>query len=64
MADFELAKDKVLMGTERRSMVMSEHEKRTTAWHEAGHTLVGAHAARTTTRSTRSRSSRAVPRSA
>ncbi len=40
MQDFELAKDKVLMGSERRSMVISEKEKRTTAWHEAGHTLV------------------------
>ncbi len=41
MSDFELAKDKVIMGTERRSMVMSEEERRTTAWHEAGHTLIG-----------------------
>jgi cell division protease FtsH len=41
MIDFELAKDKVLMGTERRSMVMSEDERRISAWHEAGHTLVG-----------------------
>jgi cell division protease FtsH len=41
MSDFEMAKDKVLMGSERRSMVISEKEKRTTAWHEAGHTLVG-----------------------
>jgi len=41
MGDFELAKDKVIMGTERRSMVMSDQERRTTAWHEAGHTLVG-----------------------
>src|SRR5260221_1913487 len=41
MEDFELAKDKVLMGTERRSMVMSEDERRTAAWHEAGHTIVG-----------------------
>lgn len=41
MVDFELAKDKVLMGSERRSMVMSESERRTSAWHEAGHTLVG-----------------------
>jgi cell division protease FtsH len=41
MMDFELAKDKVVMGTERRSMVMSDQERRTTAWHEAGHTLVG-----------------------
>src|SRR5574338_198606 len=41
MADFELAKDKVLMGSERRSMVMTEEEKRVAAWHESGHTLVG-----------------------
>jgi cell division protease FtsH len=41
MLDFEMAKDKVLMGTERRSMVMSESERRTAAWHESGHTLVG-----------------------
>ncbi len=41
MVDFEMAKDKVLMGTERRSMVMSEAERRTAAWHESGHTLVG-----------------------
>ncbi|MCS6797981.1 MAG: ATP-dependent zinc metalloprotease FtsH [Myxococcota bacterium] len=41
MVDFEMAKDKVLMGRERRSMVISEREKRTTAWHEAGHALVG-----------------------
>ena len=41
MEDFELAKDKVLMGSERRSMVMSDAERRTAAWHEAGHTLVG-----------------------
>jgi len=41
MEDFELAKDKVLMGSERRSMVMSEDERRTAAWHEAGHTIVG-----------------------
>jgi cell division protease FtsH len=41
MVDFELAKDKVLMGPERRSMVMSEEERRISAWHEAGHTLVG-----------------------
>ena len=38
--DFEFAKDKVLMGTERRSMIISEKEKRTTAIHEAGHALV------------------------
>ncbi len=40
MDDFEDAKDKVLMGTERRSMIISEREKRTTAYHEAGHALV------------------------
>ncbi|HEY0545037.1 MAG TPA: ATP-dependent zinc metalloprotease FtsH [Pyrinomonadaceae bacterium] len=41
MPDFELAKDKVLMGAERKSMVISPEEKRITAYHEAGHTLVG-----------------------
>ena len=40
MSDFELAKDKVLMGTERKSMIISEEEKKNTAFHEAGHTLV------------------------
>src|SRR5690606_28957508 len=40
MADFEEAKDKVLMGKERKSMVMNEDEKRNTAYHEAGHALV------------------------
>jgi len=40
MHNFEEAKDKVLMGKERRSMILSEEEKRTTAYHEAGHTLV------------------------
>ena len=39
--DFEKAKDKILMGAERRSMVMSEKEKELTAYHEAGHTIVG-----------------------
>jgi cell division protease FtsH len=43
MSEFEEAKDKVLMGAERRSMVMSEEEKRLTAFHEAGHALVGLH---------------------
>jgi cell division protease FtsH len=38
--DFELAKDKVLMGVARKSMLISEHEKRVTAYHEAGHALV------------------------
>ncbi|MEY8238965.1 MAG: ATP-dependent zinc metalloprotease FtsH, partial [Cycloclasticus sp.] len=41
MNDMESAKDKVLMGAERRSMVMSEEEKRCTAYHEAGHAIVG-----------------------
>jgi len=41
MSDFEMAKDKVLMGTERRSMVINEEEKKRTAWHEAGHTVIG-----------------------
>ncbi|MGD8327654.1 MAG: cell division protein FtsH, partial [Sphingomonadales bacterium] len=41
MADFESAKDKVMMGAERRSMVMTEDEKKLTAYHEAGHALVG-----------------------
>jgi cell division protease FtsH len=41
LADFESAKDKVLMGVERRSLILSDNEKRTTAYHEAGHTLVG-----------------------
>jgi cell division protease FtsH len=40
MADFEAAKDKVMMGTERRSMIISEEERKNTAYHEAGHTLV------------------------
>jgi cell division protease FtsH len=40
MADFERAKDKVLLGTERRSMIMSDEDKRVTAYHEAGHALV------------------------
>jgi cell division protease FtsH len=42
MYDFELAKDKVLMGAERKSMILSEEEKRMTAYHEAGHALVAA----------------------
>ncbi len=41
MSDFEEAKDKVLMGSERRSMVLSDDEKKTTAVHESGHTIVG-----------------------
>ncbi len=41
MVEFEKAKDKIMMGTERRSMVMSEEEKKLTAYHEAGHAIVG-----------------------
>jgi cell division protease FtsH len=41
MAEFEKAKDKILMGAERKSMVMSEEEKTMTAYHEAGHAIVG-----------------------
>jgi len=41
MLQFELAKDKIMMGAERRSMVMSEEEKLNTAYHEAGHAIVG-----------------------
>jgi cell division protease FtsH len=46
MADFEYAKDKVLMGTERRSMAMTDDEKKLTAYHEAGHALVSMHVPR------------------
>ena len=41
MCEFEDAKDKVMMGAERRSMVMTEEEKKLTAYHEGGHALVG-----------------------
>ena len=41
MSDLEQAKDKIMMGAERRSMVMSEEDKRNTAYHEAGHAIVG-----------------------
>ncbi|MDQ1278495.1 MAG: cell division protease FtsH, partial [Thermodesulfobacteriota bacterium] len=40
MADFEFAKDKILMGSERKSMVISDEEKRNTAYHEAGHAII------------------------
>ncbi len=42
MYDFEVAKDKVMMGAERKSMLLTDDEKRVTAYHEAGHTLVSA----------------------
>ncbi|MFO1224459.1 MAG: ATP-dependent zinc metalloprotease FtsH [Burkholderiaceae bacterium] len=41
MSDFEKAKDKIIMGTERKSMVMDEDERRNTAYHESGHALLG-----------------------
>ncbi len=41
MHDFEMARDKVIMGSERKSMVISDEDKRVTAYHEAGHTLIG-----------------------
>ena len=41
MSDFEMAKDKVLMGVERKSLVISDEEKKNTAYHESGHTIVG-----------------------
>jgi hypothetical protein len=43
MQEFEDAKDKVMMGAERRSMVMTEDEKKMTAYHEAGHAIVSVH---------------------
>jgi len=43
MLDFEMAKDKVIMGAERRSAVITDEQKAVTAWHEAGHALVGYH---------------------
>ena len=42
MADFEMSKDKVMMGVERRSMILSDEEKKNTAYHEAGHALIAA----------------------
>jgi len=41
MSDFELAKDKVMLGTERRSLVLTERERKLTAYHEAGHVVIG-----------------------
>lgn len=41
MKELDMAKDKIMMGAERRSMVMTESEKKLTAYHEAGHTIVG-----------------------
>ncbi len=41
MSDFDQAKDKIMMGTERRNMVMQDHERKNTAYHEAGHAIVG-----------------------
>ena len=41
MEEFEKARDKIMMGAERRSMVMSDKEKTNTAYHEAGHAIIG-----------------------
>ena len=64
MHEFEDAKDKVMMGAERRSMVMTEDEKKLTAYHEAGHAIVALNVPAGRSRSTRRRSSRAAARSA
>jgi cell division protease FtsH len=61
MAEFEDAKDKVMMGAERRSMAMTEEEKKLTAYHEAGHAIVALNVP-LPTRCTRRRSSRAAAR--
>ena len=60
MYDFELAKDKVLMGAERKSMLLTDEEKRVTAYHEAGHALVVGPARPLRPASTRSPSFRAA----
>ena len=64
MVEFEDAKDKVMMGAERRSMVMTDEEKRLTAYHEGGHAVVAVPIWKPRTRSTRRPSSRAAARSA
>jgi cell division protease FtsH len=61
MEEFERAKDKIMMGAERRSMVMSDEEKKLTAYHEAGHAIVGRWCP-STIRCTRSPSFRAAAR--
>ena len=61
MAEFEEAKDKVMLGSERRSMVMTDEEKRLTAYHEAGHAVVALHCP-ASTRSTKPRLFRAAAR--
>ena len=62
MAEFEDAKDKVMMGAERRTLVMSDEEKKLTAYHEAGHALVALCTCLRLIRSTRQPSFRAVVR--
>lgn len=61
MDDFESAKDKIYMGPERRTMVMTEDERRATAYHESGHAVI-AETLEALIRSTRLRSCRAVVR--
>ena len=63
MQDFEDAKDKVMLGVERKSLVLTEDERRLTAYHEAGHAVVSLKTPGSATRSTRSRSCRAAARS-
>ncbi len=62
MAEFEDAKDKVMMGAERRTLVMTEEEKRLTAYHEAGHAIVALNVPADRSACTRRRSSRAAVR--
>jgi len=62
-SEFEEAKDKVMMGAERKSLVMTEEEKMLTAYHEGGHAIVGLNVI-ATDQSTRRRSFRAAVRSA
>jgi hypothetical protein len=60
MEDFERAKDKIMMGAERRSMMMPEEERRNTAYHESGHALLWPSCCPRPIRCTRSPSSRAA----
>ena len=64
MDDFEKAKDKIMMGPERKSMVMPEEERRNTAYHESGHALVAQAAAEDRSGAQGHRSFRAAARSA
>ena len=63
-SEFEDAKDKVMMGAERKSLVMTEEEKMLTAYHEGGHAIVALNVVARPIRCTRRRSFRAAARSA